>query len=131
GKEIHVTKNVDGTFSFIQPKGDVVVNVKFIERKPGGKVVDDKILAEIVALFDDVSQEDWFLEPVAYVVSKGVMKGISTNEFGPTGSMTRGMVTTVLYRMENAPTAPEAGPFTEILWRRHQMVRTARDCERF
>ena len=52
--------------------------------------------------FNDV-KEDWFYEAVKYVNENGLFKGATENEFEPNGPMTRGMMVTVLWRMEKEP----------------------------
>ncbi|MGI5970149.1 MAG: S-layer homology domain-containing protein [Oscillospiraceae bacterium] len=49
--------------------------------------------------FVDVDEDDWFYESVAFVVQRGLFKGISADEFNPKGEMTRAMLVTVLYRL--------------------------------
>ena len=57
------------------------------------------------ARFTDVSSTDWYYNSVEYVASNGIMSGISTTKFNPTGQMTRAQFVTVLYRMtDNAVT---------------------------
>ena len=51
------------------------------------------------ARFTDVSTSDWYYNSVEYVASNGIMSGISTTKFNPTGQMTRAQFVTVLYRM--------------------------------
>ncbi len=68
--------------------------------------------------FVDVTPTDWFYDAVQYVFEKGLMLGVSDTEFGPNLSTTRGMIVTILYRMEGEPEAA-AAPFTDVepgLW---------------
>ena len=51
--------------------------------------------------FLDVSRTDWFYYDVRYVCENGLMNGTSRNRFSPYGTATRGMLVTILYRMEN------------------------------
>jgi hypothetical protein len=51
------------------------------------------------AKFDDVSKNDWFHDAVNFVVSRGLFKGTTENNFSPNLSMTRGMFVTVLGRL--------------------------------
>ena len=55
--------------------------------------------------FEDVKGADWFIDAVIYVYDKGLMTGTNTNPmlFSPNMTLTRGMVVTVLYRMEGSP----------------------------
>ena len=52
--------------------------------------------------FTDVPAEAWFHDAVSYVYNKGFMNGTSDTTFDPAGSMTRGMLVTVLYRMDGS-----------------------------
>ena len=63
--------------------------------------------------FSDVQKSDWFYEPMKFVYSNGLMKGVSDNEFDPNGAASRAMLVTVLYRMEKEPQA-QASPFSDI-----------------
>ena len=53
--------------------------------------------------FTDVSKNAWYYDAVKYAFEKGLMLGISDNEFAPESQLTRAMFVTVLYRMENEP----------------------------
>lgn len=53
--------------------------------------------------FDDVSATDWFYEPVKYAYDNGLMAGTGTRIFSPQMTTTRGMIVTILHRMENCP----------------------------
>ena len=53
--------------------------------------------------FADVPSNAWYAEVVAYVQEKGLMNGNTTTEFAPNESLTRAMLVTVLYRLENEP----------------------------
>ncbi len=52
--------------------------------------------------FTDVAPTDWFYDAVNSAYSKGLVNGISDTEFGPNMTMTRGMLVTIVGRMENA-----------------------------
>lgn len=54
--------------------------------------------------FKDVSADDWFYDPVTYAYEQGVMTGTSADAFSPNTVMTRGMIVSVLYRLEGSPT---------------------------
>lgn len=59
-----------------------------------------------VSDFNDVSSSDWFYSDVSYVVSKGMFNGISTTQFAPEATMTRGMFVTVLGRYGKVSAPP-------------------------
>ena len=52
--------------------------------------------------FVDVSEDSWYWDAVNYVYRNSFMNGTSSTTFDPDGAMTRGMVVTVLYRMDGA-----------------------------
>lgn len=66
--------------------------------------------------FEDVPDNAWFRDAVNYVYSNEFMNGTSATTFNPNGSMTRGMLVTVLYRMDGsqAVTDEERGCFEDI-----------------
>ena len=53
--------------------------------------------------FDDVRPADWFYSSVETVCGKGLMTGTTTRTFRPELPVTRGMLVTILYRLENYP----------------------------
>ena len=48
-----------------------------------------------------------------YVSENGLMSGVDADHFGPSWNTTRGMITTILWRMEGKPDAG-AVPFTDV-----------------
>lgn len=52
--------------------------------------------------FEDVPENAWFREAVSYVYRNAFMNGTSSTTFNPNGSMTRGMLVTVLYRIDGS-----------------------------
>ena len=64
--------------------------------------------------FKDVSKNDWFYDAVKFVNEKGLFKGVSATEFGPTLNTTRGMLATVLHRLDNTPAAKGPMDFNDV-----------------
>ena len=66
--------------------------------------------------FEDVPEDSWFREAVAYVYRNEFMNGTSATTFAPSGAMTRGMLVTVLYRIDGsqAVTDEERACFDDI-----------------
>lgn len=64
--------------------------------------------------FTDVSENAAYYDAVKYVYDEGLMEGTSATEFAPSSTLTRGMVATILYRMEGEPAAVYAGSFTDV-----------------
>ena len=52
--------------------------------------------------FDDVPENAWFRDAISYVYRNEFMNGTSSTTFNPNGSMTRGMLVTVLYRIDGS-----------------------------
>jgi hypothetical protein len=58
--------------------------------------------------FEDVPENAWFREAVSYVYRNEFMNGTSATTFNPNGSMTRGMLVTVLYRIDGSAPVSDA-----------------------
>lgn len=57
------------------------------------------------ASFTDVPAGSWYEEAVKYVSEKGLMNGTSSTAFSPNASTTRGMIVTILARVEGVNTS--------------------------
>lgn len=55
--------------------------------------------------FSDVKSDDWFYDAVQFVYNSNLMTGTSDDTFSPNITVTRGMIVTVLHRMEGSPLA--------------------------
>ncbi len=64
--------------------------------------------------FRDVKNTDWFYDAVRFVLENGLMVGTDTDTFGPELLVTRGMLVTILHRLENQPLALN-GNFTDVV----------------
>ena len=64
--------------------------------------------------FIDVNANDWFYGDVEYVYTKGIMSGTGATIFDPNSQLTRGMIVTILYRMEKEPAVSGASKFTDM-----------------
>ena len=53
--------------------------------------------------YSDVNENMWSYGDIMYVTENGLMNGTGGSTFSPAMSLTRGMVVTVLYRMEDSP----------------------------
>ncbi len=69
---------------------------------------------EWVNPFADVSEKDWYYNDVAYVCGNSLMNGVSATSFSPSGTTTRAMVATVLWRLQGEPSASAANPFADV-----------------
>jgi len=65
--------------------------------------------------FTDVEEDDWFYSDVYYMWENKLMNGTSETLFSPNIALTRGMVVTVLWRMEGSPDADDLEmPFSDV-----------------
>lgn len=55
--------------------------------------------------FRDVAASDWYFDAVQYVLEKGLMNGTSDWTFAPNDATTRGMIVTILARVEGVNTS--------------------------
>lgn len=53
--------------------------------------------------FIDITENDWFCQPVLQAFENGLVFGLSDTEFAPEMDITRAMFVTILYRVENEP----------------------------
>ena len=54
--------------------------------------------------YADVPENSWYYSAVKYVTDEGIMNGIGGNKFGPTGTVTRGTLMTMLARYDGQDT---------------------------
>lgn len=99
GERLKLTENRDGTYSFTMPSGTANVYVRF-----SGSGLP----------FADVPSGSWYYDDIAYVYDAGLMTGLTATAFGPNLSNTRGMIVTILWRMENEPAAKHGCPFADV-----------------
>lgn len=103
GKTVSTVKKSDTVYTFTMPASAVKVGVSYV------KATETPSKTK----FNDVSANDWFASAVDYVTGKGMMNGTADNTFSPKAHTTRGMVVTVLYRLENQPST-SAASFTDV-----------------
>ena len=94
----------DGTYSFVMPEEEVTVTAVFAQEIP----------APAPLPFLDVQEGDWYYEDVGYVYRLGLMEGTGMGLFSPNGTTTRGMLVTILYRMEGVETGTGWTPFQDV-----------------
>ncbi len=69
---------------------------------------------EAAPTFSDVSETDWFADAVAYVAERGIMQGTGDGLFSPNLPVTRGMLITMLYRLDGSPEVTADLPFADV-----------------
>ena len=88
GNQVDISRNSDGTYSFVMPASQVTVSAVF---------------APAQLPFTDVTEANWYYDEVYYVWANGLMQGTSAATFGPNVDTTRAMVVTILWRLEGEP----------------------------
>jgi len=53
--------------------------------------------------FTDLASDHWATKDIDYISSTGLMRGMTATNFEPNVTLTRGMLVTILYRLENEP----------------------------
>ncbi len=125
-KTSHMGKDVKFTFT---PAEGWVIKAVYVDGKNKGAVetftykdlaMDARIevvFAQNTAFrmdFVDVPQSEWFYNDVYFAVSNGLFNGLDEDTFAPGASMTRGMLVTVLYRLEGQPAVYGGSPFADV-----------------
>ena len=98
-KDAKLVQRADATMT------DAKMVLSYIKNKLGGTIGSEYAALQgriSVIRYADVADTAWYAEAVNYVSDKELMKGVGTG-FDPNGTMTRGMLVTVLYRMAGAP----------------------------
>lgn len=93
GDKLDLKDKGDGKFTFEMPKGEVEIEVSF------ALIEGETVKAD----FADVAADAWYADAVQYVYENGMMSGTSETTFSPDLTTTRGMIVTILYRLEGSP----------------------------
>ena len=107
GKDVELTANDDGTYTFTMPSGDVKITATFAEDPDWTE--PEEPATEVSEIFIDIPANHWAVAAIQYVYDNGLMTGISANEFAPEQTTTRAMIVSMLARLENVTSAESAG----------------------
>ena len=96
GRNIAVTKNANGTYSFTMPSSAVNVSATYVEATEGP------------TQFVDVPSNIWYTDAVAWAVEKGITNGMDVDRYGnqyfePDTICTRAQMVTFLWRAAGSP----------------------------
>lgn len=64
--------------------------------------------------FTDVDITSWYYSAVKYSYKNDLIKGLSSTKFGPNNKLTRGMIVTILHRMEKSPNVSGTPSFKDV-----------------
>ena len=70
--------------------------------------------APVANPFTDVKEGAWYYDYVLDMTDKGIIKGMTPTTFEPEGTLTRGQVATLLYRMAGEPEVTGKTTFTDV-----------------
>ncbi len=63
--------------------------------------------------FHDVDGGAWYADGVRFCTERGLMNGVSETEFAPSATLSRAMLTTLLWRMAGQPVVKSTLPFSD------------------
>ena len=109
GKDVELTANSDGTYSFTMPSADVRITATFAEDPDWTPDEPEEPTTDVSDLFIDIAPDAWYKDAVQYAYDNGLMTGVSATEFAPEATTTRAMIVSILARLEGVTTAQAAG----------------------
>ena len=120
--EVKVTIPVSGASAvtvavIVNPDGtETIIRDLYVEGNNTITVSDGTTLKFInrEVEFEDVSDDDWFADPVKFVTSHDIFNGTSETEFTPDETMSRGMLAQVLHNLANNPEAGNETQFDDV-----------------
>ena len=92
GKEVTLTKNEDGTYTYTQPSSKVTITATF-------KAIEKPAQP----FFVDVPEDSYYYDAVKWAVENEITQGTSDTTFSPSASCTRAQMVTFLWRAAGKP----------------------------
>ncbi len=106
GKEVALTKNDDGTYTYIQPKGKVTITGTFKEKEKEPTSTNP---------FVDVKEGDYFYDAAMWALQNGITTGTDATHFSPSNLCSRAETVTFLWRAEGSPEPnTTVNPFEDV-----------------
>ncbi len=68
----------------------------------------------VITSFFDIGTDDYFFDPVLWMVEHDLTTGVGPNEFAPDRPITRAELATFVWRFADRPTASLPGPFGDV-----------------
>ena len=104
--ERYITDNLNGVFG--DEYKDVVNRITYTD---GFESTSEE---SVVEKYSDLEEGAWYKDAAEFVISNGLMEGVSEDSFAPDAEFTRDMAVTVLWRMEGCPVANYAMTFKDV-----------------
>lgn len=116
GKTLALWQEENGRHTFTMPDQEVTVSASFAEKpkEPEKPVQPQEPELPTELPFLDVGGVDWYYEDVNYVYRQELMEGTRSFTFSPHNLCTRGMLVTILYRMDGSPEGAKWSPFQDV-----------------
>ncbi len=99
-------------FTFVQPAGKVTIAVTFQKITNTSDCPRDENCP--VSDFSDTDRNAWYHDGVHYCVENNLMVGTGETTFAPNAATTRGMIVTILWRMEGSPIVGGAMEYDDV-----------------
>ena len=109
GKEVEVTANDDGTFSFTMPSGDVKISATFVEDPDWTEPEEPS--TEVSEIFTDVPANHW-------AATEGIVSGTGEGDFSPNAAIIREQLAAMLmnyaaYKGEDVSARADLSAYTD------------------
>ena len=93
-----------------------MTNTTYIDRTVTEKGYGITVMTKLQStkLFSDVRKSDWYYNAVKYVYEHKIMSGTNSTTFASNQNLTRGMIVTMLYNMENHPSIKGTSKFSDV-----------------
>ncbi len=115
GNDVRVKEKGDNKYAFTMPSGKVNVEATFAEIEKASERNESSTPvqfaptavasapASAAPVFADVSATNQYYNAVRFVQEKGIMTGTSATQFSPDTTISRGMIVSILHRLEGQP----------------------------
>ena len=117
----HLTADQENKFVFqLDPKdyeeGNHEISVLYVNSSSKSESIRQVKIQTLVeeTIFDDVSKSDWFYEAIKYGVDNGLFTGLTERTFAPNETLTRGMLVTILWRLDGKPESNQTIHFSDV-----------------
>lgn len=104
GEKVELTKVSDTKYTFTMPRSQVTIEATFVEDPD---YVEPDPSTSVADIFDDIQPGAWYEDAVQFAYDEGIMTGTSKTTFEPNTTTTRGMIVSILHRLEGNPVVTE------------------------
>ena len=112
GEAVEVTPNGDGSYTFTQPARKVTITVTFRQIADAADCPRDESCP--MADFSDTDLHAWYHDGIHYCLEHGLMVGTGKHTFEPNTSTSRGMLVTILWRLEGSPVVDASMAYSDV-----------------